>query len=398
MSQTPSNLLMISDAFLDTGSGATAARLVAAAWQQLGFDVTVFAPVGKGLPPVEGTNVRSFVPKPSFRTVQHFKRCETVDIFQDLLHELAPQIIFFLGTVYSNPVQVLKAAVRSGSHTSFMTWNQSFYCARSYAFLADAPCSRCNRGNYIPALRQGCARIPSWLTGSAARWQIRDVLTEFDTLLCSSKDQMARLVEYGISHDRIHLCALPFEKSRLEGIPIQDGEYFIYYAQPADAKGWHILPQIIESTPDARFVLCPMSDLQTCLAQAPGLQKLIDNQRVVLHTDVSWSSGLPELLGRARGVVIPSVWPTTTEYVLLEGLGLGKPIVAFDVGVHQEVLQHGVNAMVAPVPDATAFAQAINVLNEDATLRRAIGIEAKKLYDRLTDENAVLSALRKAIL
>lgn len=395
--KTNKNLLMVSDAFLDNGSGATAARRIALLWRDLGFEVTVFAPVGSGIPNNETASFFRFVPKPSFRSMQHFQRSETADVFEKLVRELSPRVVFFLGTVYSNPLPTLNAALRSGARTIFMSWNQSFYCAKSYAYLHDGPCSRCGNGNYLPAVLNSCERFFPALFSAVARRRIQKALKQVDVLLCSSADQAERLVAFGIEPKKVHQCRLFFDKSRLKNVSIYDGDYFIYYAQPEKAKGWHLIPRIIESVPTASFILCPTNDRQAALANAPGLEKLIDSQRVVLHTGMSWRNGLSELIGRARGVIIPSIWPTTTEYVLLEALGLGKPIVAFNVGVHSEVLRNGVNAMVAPVPDTAKFAQAISTLNTDASLRRAIGIEGRNLYDKLTDEDAILNALNKAI-
>lgn len=397
MTRSENNLLLVCDAFLDGGSGATAARLAADAWTTLGYRVTAFAPIGRGTPLAGLGNKYDFVAKPPFRSKQHFWRSEALIEFDRLLRDRRPEVVFFLGTVYSNPVSMLRSAVQSGARTIFMTWNQSFYCARSYAFLDGAPCSRCVSGNQLPALRHGCDKPLPWLAGSAARLEIRKCLARFDALICSSEDQTRRLVAFGIEPQKIHQCPLFFDTSRLEDVSTHDGDYFIYCAQPTEAKGWHFIPAIIESAPSARFVLCPTLDSQTAIANAPGLENLIDEQRVFLHTGIGWRNGLSDLIGRARGVIIPSIWPTTTEYVLLEALGLAKPIVAFDVGIHPEILRNGVNAMIAHVPDTKEFAQAINVVNGDASLRYAIGIEAKKLYDQLTDENVILNALRKAI-
>jgi glycosyltransferase involved in cell wall biosynthesis len=91
--------------------------------------------------------------------------------------------------------------------------------------------------------------------------------------------------------------------------------------------------------------------------------------------------------------LIPSVWPTTTEYVLLEALGLSKPLVAFNVGIHQEILRHGHNAMVADAVNVSQFSQYIEILDRDPDLRRRLSLEARRLYEQITDPEAYRHSL-----
>ncbi len=78
-------------------------------------------------------------------------------------------------------------------------------------------------------------------------------------------------------------------------------------------------------------------------------------------------------LGRASGLVFPSLWPEPLSRVLLEALSLGVPIAAMDTGGTREILEDGKSGLI--VPDAAGLAQAVAriVLDPRLALRLAEG-------------------------
>ena len=88
----------------------------------------------------------------------------------------------------------------------------------------------------------------------------------------------------------------------------------------------------------------------------------------------------------SKGVINPTIWATTTEYVLLEVLGMSKPIITFDVGIHKEIIKNRVNGICVKAGDFKAMGDEINNLNHDTDLLAKISSEANNLYHKLTDE------------
>ena len=70
------------------------------------------------------------------------------------------------------------------------------------------------------------------------------------------------------------------------------------------------------------------------------------------------------MIAGSQGVLIPSIWPTTTEYGLLEALALGKPIIAFDIAAHSEFIKNGVHGFLCPLGDFYGFGHNIDVVAE----------------------------------
>jgi glycosyltransferase involved in cell wall biosynthesis len=388
-------VLMICDAFGGKISGAIAARSAAWVWTELGFEVGVYSPVR-----VESDTSRDepqiqFYQQVPFRSVQHVFPGEMQNQFEQVLADFKPDVIFFLGTPHSKPTCLLESAKKSGARTIFMIWVQSFYCARTYAVWHGQPCNQCAAGNFVPSFQHRCGSFPSLLRSVIVRQGLRKWLCTFDVLMCSSQDLAENLIKMGFPRAQIRFCPLFVDAARVKNLTSEDGNYYIYYSQPIEPKGWHLIAPIIRGCPNAQFVLCPTSsDLSTI---SPDLYSLIDDQRVRLITGLTWQTGLADLVAKSRGVVIPSVWPTTTEYVLLEALGLRKPVVAFNVGIHQEILHHRENAMVADAVKVEQFIQHIRSLDDDPALRQHLSGAAYELYTRMTDRKVFLQSLQSAL-
>lgn len=55
-----------------------------------------------------------------------------------------------------------------------------------------------------------------------------------------------------------------------------------------------------------------------------NFQEYINRGSTFVLDDLTWEDGLQELVAGSRGVIIPSISPTTTEYGFLEALGYKK--------------------------------------------------------------------------
>jgi hypothetical protein len=75
--------------------------------------------------------------------------------------------------------------------------------------------------------------------------------------------------------------------------------------------------------------------------------------------------------------------------VLLEAMMLAKPVVASAVGGIKEIVRPGLDGLLAAVDDARALADAMNVLIEDADLRRSMGDNGRQRFlDEFTSRRA----------
>jgi glycosyltransferase involved in cell wall biosynthesis len=92
------------------------------------------------------------------------------------------------------------------------------------------------------------------------------------------------------------------------------------------------------------------------------------------------------LFGRARLLVVPSVWPEPFGLVGLEAAACGVPAVAFDVGGIGEWLTDGVNGRMVAAGDTAAMGDAIASLLSDRARRMRFADGARAAATRLSPE------------
>ncbi|HUP73237.1 MAG TPA: glycosyltransferase [Acidimicrobiales bacterium] len=91
---------------------------------------------------------------------------------------------------------------------------------------------------------------------------------------------------------------------------------------------------------------------------------------------------------RADLVVMPSRYESF-GLVLLEAMMLAKPVVASAVGGIKEIVRPGVDGLLVAIDDPQALADAINVLIDEADLRRSMGANGRQRFlDQFTSRRA----------
>ncbi len=93
--------------------------------------------------------------------------------------------------------------------------------------------------------------------------------------------------------------------------------------------------------------------------------------------------------------VIPSVEGDTIPQVLMQALAMGLPVVSTTVGSIPDVVVDGETGYVVPPRDAAALAERIEVLLEDASLRKRMGEQGRALVERVYSIDRMLDELER---
>lgn len=94
-------------------------------------------------------------------------------------------------------------------------------------------------------------------------------------------------------------------------------------------------------------------------------------EEVVVFT--GYQSDIPDFIAATDVFVHASIDPEPFGIVLLEGMGLKKPVIATDIGAPRETVVNGETGILVPPDDPAALATALLRLLEDETLRKTIG-------------------------
>ena len=105
--------------------------------------------------------------------------------------------------------------------------------------------------------------------------------------------------------------------------------------------------------------------------------------------------------------IVPSILPEACATVVLECMGMGKTLVATNIGGTPDLVEANVSAFLVPPNDAAALASALQKLIDDPVLRQRMADAARtrirslqartivprieKIYAELLSENAIRS-------
>ena len=121
----------------------------------------------------------------------------------------------------------------------------------------------------------------------------------------------------------------------------------------------------------------------------------VENGSIEILLYLKSHAAILEVVAKSRAVLVPSYYPTTGEFYLIEALGLGKPVVVFDAGIHAEIIESGVNGMISPVGDQNAFFENVKRVNDDYELRKKLSRGAKELFTELVSFQRLKSSMRQ---
>jgi len=392
-------VLLIPDAFFDGQSGALVANEVAELYSNKGYSVGVF---------IENSHLGSMPEYSYFNRMaltgfSNWNEQKYSIEYTETLKSFKPDLVFFIGAIVNKNLCYFKISKEAKVKVAVMLFIQDFFCNRLYANLKDGPCTRCLDGSYFNALKNKCNvdnlfGIFKLANNTIFRTQLKKLLKDVDYVIGSTYEQLDFYQKFGISKDKLLNYPLFFNSKRIDRLDIKMGGYFICSGQDRLEKGIHLLKNILPHSRKSKLKLV-FSDQNSAsnVISKYGLQPFIENGQLSVIGGIKWETGLDKLYSESRGVVNLSIWPTTTEYALLEALGLQKPVIAFDIGIHSEKIINGFNGFKVAISDFEKFGSFMDQVTLDDDLYNKLSVGAFELYKELTKKESFENCLETII-
>ena len=285
------------------------------------------------------------------------------EAFVRLLDGFRPDIVHFASFDHTKSVSLYRACLARPCRVVLQPWTMHFFCAQGFGFRADRVCTQCISSGFSAAISEGCTTLRGCVGQIERAAMHRTVAPAAHAILSSNRDLDTVLSAYGFPSERVHRFPVAFDASLTAPADDGEGDYFAYYGQMNSHKGSDVLLDTFRRLPDKQLRCYPMNPFTPSKPLPPNVQ---------IIPGLGWDSGLRDAIAGSRAVVVPSQWMTSTEYTLCEAMCMRKPVVAFDIGAHKELLIHGQNAMVVPAWDLEGFKAALCAL-DDRQLARRIG-------------------------
>lgn len=384
-------VLIIPDSYLGDFSGAYVAQIAKQLLLELGCVVAIYSDeVKSDMIEADGTKIYHRLP---CNATANWHQSSHTKLYAQVLDDFKPDAIYTLGSVTNKNIIFWSMARKRGIKVISKIFMQDFFCYNYYANDERGLCTKCLDNGFKQALFHHCVRSADKgvagflrkLNSTINRYRLQNELTKADAVITSSKQQVEFYVKYGIPRECCYTTPLYFNGDKLKKFTPTMGDYFVFVAQNRIDKGIHLLKDVLKHcNPKVKVVAAFASQKSIDFAlRHYGLQPFVESGMLEMRNECTWKTNLGEVIAACRGVINPSIWPSTTEFVLLEVLGLKKPIFTYDVGIHHEIIKSGINGFVAST--SYSMAAQINELAINSSLYDEVSKGAYKLYQQMTD-------------
>jgi glycosyltransferase involved in cell wall biosynthesis len=391
-------ILIHPDLFYSGHSGAIAAREASRQLSKLGYEIGVFTNDDQDI----SIATYPYFQRLPYKGTANYFSATYKESFIKVLEDFRPNYVFFIGSFVNTPVVYLDLCVKYQVKTVFLFLMQDFFCARLHSGLGNNSCTKCLDKSNIYSFLNKCAEKQSRPNLYLINYQINQKLflsrmRNIDFVLGSSDEQIDFYKRVGIKKSNIIKIPLFFDQNRVKVLDVPSEHYFVIIGQYRHEKGIHLISKIIDHINDGilvKLLLFDQSDADKFLIEFPENKKHVASNKLQLLPGVTMTTGAVDLIARSKGIINPTIWSTTTEFVLLEALGMSKPIITFEVGIHKEIIENRINGICVKAGDFEAMGREINNLNDDKLLESSISSKAKELYCELTDESSFAKILK----
>lgn len=311
--------------------------------------------------------LRRMQKKSIFNYVKNYLKM--INEFRDLLDSFNPDVVHFASFDNAKPAFFISEAKKRNALVVLQPWTMDFFCIQNYGFRAGKQCHECSCGNFTLAVKHKCLSMRH-LVRQRNRFLLKFSSRCADVFLSSNSQLDKILLTYGVEDKKIIRFPIMFNYEAFiakfyTNVSLTEN-YFVWYGLPVEEKGLNLILEIFKRRKDLRLKVYPSKPIESL--------EEFDNIEVI--NGVSWNSGLFEAVSKAAAVLVPSLWATSTEYSLCEAMALKKAIIAFNVGVHKDILINNKNAIVIDVQTPDKYENALDDVIKKPSLRSVLGLGA----------------------
>ncbi|MWV22166.1 glycosyltransferase family 4 protein [Methylobacterium sp. 2A] len=149
------------------------------------------------------------------------------------------------------------------------------------------------------------------------------------------------------------------------------------FGRIAEWKGQHVLIEALDRIPGLQAIIVGDATYQDS-AYFDRLRARVDQRSLSDRVKfLGFRKDVPRLMAAVDIVAHTSIDPEPFGRVIVEGLALGRPVVATRGGGVGEIIDHGTNGLLYPPGDSAALAEALRSLMSDHTLASRLAAEGR---------------------
>ena len=383
-------VLFVPDSFWGEDSGHRSSKYTLKVLTKIGYEVALYAMKDKLTELQLSDFNRSgcyYYEQTPYSFKHQFLKSKVHEEFSKIIREFRPDVVLYIGSI-ANKTSI-DYCIKHKVDYAVLPLTNEFYCVKNFAGREGGPCYKCLNGNYFNSIVFRClgkrTLVIEYFKKIIQLLLTRDRMLKAKYVLGYSEDQLSILEHYGVNRNKCYDLPIFFDPKSIPKKEEVIEDYFVMSGQCITAKGWHIVKEIIKRTPEIKYKLVIYNtQVANRFIAKYALNDYINSGQIEIISEVDEHKEFLSIISKSNGVLVPSYYPTTGEFILLEGLGMGKSIIAFNSGVHREILENKVNAMVSKTGDFDNFASNIIEIGINKNLRSRLSEGAQLLFKELT--------------
>jgi len=252
-------------------------------------------------------------------------------------------------------------------------------------------CERCRGGHHYNLLLHSCYwNFPASLMATLSHYlhDFRGSWNCASKLLVPSRFLFGKLVEFGISSERLAHIPIFIDFPDQPAENTTSGNYVLYFGRLDSNKGIKVLLEAIQPL-DCKLLLIGDGPLSPWVEEQIAT-KVKNVERIPF---VSSREQLREYIGQAAFSVVPSLWYENQPAAVLETYATGRPVIGSRLGGIPELIDDGQTGLLSTPGDAADLREKIRFMLERPTLcqewgrngsrKLRAGFSRSAHYDRL---------------
>jgi glycosyltransferase involved in cell wall biosynthesis len=246
-----------------------------------------------------------------------------------------------------------------------LVFNYRLLCANGLFFTEGKICERCISGNHLHGVLHRCCRgsyaVSASYAASISYHQWIGTWKRFVTLFVTPDVFLKeKLVQGGISEDRIRVISNPFEIAAVSP-PVGRGDYALFVGRLIRPKGIFTLLDASLQSECPPVVIVGDGEEADQVRSHPGVLSGKAN-----FVGPVYGARFTEMLEKAAFVVVPSEWYDNLPMIVCQAFSAGKPVIASRINGIPEFVRHEENGLLFSPGNPTDLKQCMQrVFSED---------------------------------
>jgi len=309
--------------------------------------------------------------------IKFFHNYDAVRKLKKIIREENPDIAHLHNIAHQMSPAIIRVLKKNNIPVIQTLHDYKIICPNYRLFSKNEACFKCKGGKFYNCAMRKCmkgSRLKSILAAIEAYFN-KDLYRQADLFIAPSEFMKKVCIEGGIPEEKIKMMHNFVSPSfAASGKNIEPRDYFFFYGRLSGEKGINVL---LEAAKKENFNL-------KIAGVGPDYEKLkSDIKKAGLENRVElvgpkYGEELKKMIGEAKAVIAPSIWPENMPLNILETMFLGRPVIASNIGGIPEIIKDGKTGLLFEPGNADDLVSKIKLLDKNP----AIGENAAKEIEK----------------